>query len=215
VLADVNERLIRTYRGVQNSVEQVIHLLRGYPHTSEFFYKLREKDIDNASDAELAAWFIYLNKTSFNGLYRVNRGNRYNVPFGRYVNPMICDERTLRECSAALRGVELLVEDFAKVVARANQGDFVYFDPPYVPLSVTSSFTSYTAAGFGGSEQRRLRDTALKLKKRGVRILLSNSSSSLVRDLYQDEFELIEVPAIRLVNSKASARGAIFELLIK
>src|ERR1019366_10775830 len=107
VLADVNARLIRTYKGVQNNVEEVIGLLRSYPHNPTFFYKFREKNIDTGSDAEVAAWFIYLNKTGFNGLYRVNRDNRFNVPFGRYTNPNICDESTLRACSAALADAEL------------------------------------------------------------------------------------------------------------
>jgi DNA adenine methylase len=215
VLADVNARLIRTYRGVQNNVDEVIDLLRSYPHNPAFFYKFREKNIDAGSDAEVAAWFIYLNKTGFNGLYRVNRHNRYNVPFGRYANPKICDEPTLRACSEALAGTELLVEDFENVVARAERGDFVYFDPPYVPMSTTSSFTSYTANGFAEAEQTRLRDTAKTLKQRGVRVLLSNSSAPLVRNLYGDGFDVIEVSATRAVNSKATARGAIVELLIQ
>ncbi len=214
VLADVNARLIRTYKGVQNDVEEVIRLLRSYPHNPTFFYRFREENIDKGSDAEVAAWFIYLNKTGFNGLYRVNRDNRFNVPFGRYANPNICDEPTLRACSKALAGTELLVEDFEKVVVKAKRGDFVYFDPPYAPLSTTSSFTSYTSSGFGEAEQTRLRDTAKKLKKRGVRVLLSNSSAPFVRNLYADGFDLIEVLATRVVNSKATARGAIVELLI-
>jgi DNA adenine methylase len=215
VLADVNARLIRTYRGVQKDVEEVIRLLRSYPHDPTFFYRFREENIDAASDAQVAAWFIYMNKTCFNGLYRVNRGNRFNVPFGRYANPSICDEPTLRACSEALAGTELLVEDFGAVVAKATRGDFVYFDPPYVPLSTTSSFTSYTSNGFGDAEQTRLRDTAKKLRDRGVLVLLSNSSAPFVRSLYADGFELIEVSATRSVNSKANARGAIVELLIK
>jgi DNA adenine methylase len=215
VLADVNERLIRTYRGVKNNVEEVIRQLEGFPHRPEFFYKLREKDIDAGTDADVAAWFIYLNKTGFNGLYRVNRDNRFNVPFGRYVNPTICDPDTLRACSAALAKAELLVEDFASVVKEARRGDFVYFDPPYVPLSVTSNFTSYTSWGFDHYGQKRLRDTARKLKKRGVRVLLSNSSAPSVRELYAEGFDITEVSATRLVNSKATARGAIVELLIR
>lgn len=214
VLADVNVRLVRTYKGVRDHVNEVIDRLRTYPHDSEFFYKLREKNIDAASDADVAAWFIYLNKTGFNGLYRVNRANQFNVPFGRYKNPNICDETTLRACSAALAKTELLVADFEVVAAKAKKDDFVYFDPPYVPLSVTSSFTSYTSGGFGPSEQTRLRDTARKLKKRGVRILLSNSSAPFVRDLYTEGFKLVEVSATRSINSKASGRGAIAELLI-
>jgi DNA adenine methylase len=215
VLADVNERLIRTYRGVRDHVDDVIGLLRGYPHDEKFFYKLREVDIDARTDAEVAAWFIYLNKTGFNGLYRVNRRNLFNVPFGRYDNPAICDEATLRTCSTALARTDLLVADFEAVVAEAKPADFVYFDPPYVPLSVTSSFTSYTSGGFGLDGQTRLRDVALELKKRGVNVLLSNSSAQSVRDLYQEGFEMTEVSATRFVNSKASGRGAIKELIIR
>jgi DNA adenine methylase len=214
VLADVNQRLIRAYKGVRKSVDKVIRLLKSYPHDQEFFYSFREKNIDEGTDAEIAAWFIYLNKTGFNGLYRVNRGNRFNVPFGRYANPTICDEPTLRACSAALVGADLRVEDFESVVEKAKAGDFVYLDPPYVPLSTTSSFTSYTSQGFGDAEQTRLRDTARRLKERGVRVLLSNSSAPSVRKLYADGFSITEVLATRLVNSKATARGAIVELLI-
>lgn len=215
VLADVNERLIRTYKGVRDDVETVIRLLKKYPHNSTFFYELREAPIDSGTDAEVAAWFIYLNKTGFNGLYRVNKANRFNVPFGRYANPNICDEENLRACATSLSNVELMVADFEVVVAKAKRGDFVYFDPPYVPLSITSSFTSYTSHGFAAGQQVRLRDTALKLKKRGVRVLVSNSSAAFVRELYSDDFEMIEVAALRLVNSKGAARGSVAELLMK
>ena len=215
VIADVNERLIRTYMGIRDDVDAVIRCLREYPHEREFFYRLREMDIDAHSDAELAAWFVYLNKTGFNGLYRVNRSNRFNVPFGRYTNPNICDERTLRACSAALRSVTIELADFEKVAAGAKRGDFVYFDPPYVPLSVTSSFTSYTSDGFGVAEQVRLRDVALKLKQRGVHVLLSNSSAPLVHELYEKDFAVTEVAATRAVNSKAAGRGAIVELVME
>jgi len=214
VLCDVNQRLIRTYQGVRDDVERVIALLREYPHDPEFFYALRDQDIDRRSDAEVAAWFIYLNKTGFNGLYRVNRENRFNVPFGRYARPRICDPDTLRACSRALRGAKLLNLDFEAAVKPARRGDFVYFDPPYVPLSATSSFTSYTSIGFDFAAQTRLRDTALELKRRGVNVLLSNSSAPIVLDLYKKNFKLREVPALRPVNSKATKRGAVIELLI-
>jgi DNA adenine methylase len=215
VLADVNERLIRTYKGVKNHVEEVIRQLEGFPYEPEFFYGFRQVDIDAGTDADVAAWFIYLNRTGFNGLYRVNRDNRFNVPFGRYVNPTICDKDTLRACSAALARAELLVADFASVVKEAAQGDFVYFDPPYAPLSATSSFTSYTSRGFDHEEQKRLCATVRKLKERRVQVLLSNSSAPSIRELYADGFDVTEVSATRLVNSKASARGAIVELLIR
>jgi len=215
VLADVNKRLIRAYKGVRNDVDRVIRLLKRYPHDSEFFYAFRDAKIDDGTDAEVAAWFIYLNKTGFNGLYRVNRANRFNVPFGRYVDPTICNEPVLRACSAALANADLRVEDFESVVQKAKRGDFVYFDPPYVPLSATSSFTSYTSGGFGDAEQRRLRDTARRLKERGVHILLSNSSAQSVRELYAEGFDITEVSATRVVNSKATGRGAVVELLIQ
>ena len=215
VLTDVNARLIRTYRGVKNDVEQVIRLLESYPHDPQFFYELRDRDVDSGTDAEVAAWFIYLNKVGFNGLYRVNRKNRFNVPFGRHKNPAICDEATLRSCSAALESAALEVADFADAVADAGPGDLVYFDPPYVPLSVTSNFTSYASGGFGPDAQVRLRDLALSLKQRGVHVILSNSSADFVRDLYQPSFITTEVSATRLVNSKVTRRGAITELVIR
>lgn len=215
VLADANQRLIRTYIGVRDSVEEVISMLRDYPHDEKFFYELRDKDIDAGTDAEMAAWFIYLNKIGFNGLYRVNRQNRFNVPFGRHRNPNICDAPTLRACSAALAGTELLVADFEAVVEKAVAGDLVYFDPPYVPLSVTSSFTFYTSDGFGAEAQIRLRDVALRLKQRGVHVLLSNSSAEFVRSMYHPEFQVTEVSATRLVNSNGARRGAITELVIR
>lgn len=214
ILADINQRLIRTYMGVRDNVEQVIERLEHYPYDSSFFYRMREINIDKRSDAEVAAWFIYLNRTGFNGLYRVNRQNRFNVPFGRYTNPTICDEIALRACSNALAGVELLVSDFEHAVAGAGVGDLVYFDPPYDPLSVTSSFTSYTSKGFGADEQIRLRDVAMKLKKRGATVLISNSSTSFIKNLYEN-FEIATVSATRMVNSKGNARGPIGELIIR
>jgi DNA adenine methylase len=215
VLTDVNARLIRTYRGVRDQVERVIALLGSYPYDEKFYYELRDADIDTQTDADVAAWFIYLNKVGFNGLYRVNRKNRFNVPFGRHKNPAICDDATLRACSAALGRASLEVADFETAAREAAPGDLVYFDPPYVPLSVTSSFTSYTSDGFGREAQVRLRDLALELKQRGVHVLLSNSSADFVRDLYQPSFTTTEVSATRLVNSKVSQRGAITELVIR
>jgi len=214
-LADVNERLVRAYKGVRNDVEHVIELLHEYPHDSAFYYSLRTVDIDARTDAEVAAWLIYLGKVGFNGLYRVNKSGGHNVPFGRHKNPTICDVETLRACSAALKPVELLVADFAASVAEAQAGDLVYFDPPYAPLSATSSFTAYTASGFGPDEQRRLRNVALELKQRGAHVLLSNSSAPLIRDLYANGFHVEEVGARRSVNSKASGRGQVKELLIR
>lgn len=214
VLSDNNVRLVRTYRGVRDGVERVIRLLATYPYDKEFFLAFRQHDIDGDSDAEVAAWLIYLNKACFNGLYRVNSKNIFNVPFGRYTTPNICDADNLRACSRALQDAELPLEDFDSVSHRAKKGDFVYFDPPYVPLSVSSSFTSYTSEGFGMSDHERLRDVALVLKKRGVQVLLSNSSAPAVLELYAKGFTIDRVEAQRAVNSKASGRGPVTELII-
>jgi DNA adenine methylase len=213
VLTDSNERLIRTYRGIKKDVEGVIRLLRSYPHQKRFYLEMRSRDIDAESDTEVAAWFIYLNRTGYNGLYRVNSRNIFNVPFGDYKKPTICDADTLRACSRALRGAKIEARDFANVLDRAKPHDFVYFDPPYIPLTATSSFTDYTSEGFSDAEQVRLRDVALELKKRGVSVLLSNSSAPRVYDLYS-RFRCVEVDARRSVNCKPNGRGRIPELVI-
>ncbi len=213
VLSDANERLIRTWRGVRDRVEGVIERLAAYPNTPEFFEEMRGRSIDSEGDADVAAWFIYLNRTAYNGLYRVNRHNRFNAPFGRYEKPTICDAENLRLCSAALQGVEVYVEDFARVLERATRRDFVYADPPYVPLTETASFTGYTAGGFGMAEQVRLRDMIRALKLRGVRVLASNSSAATVRELYAD-FQMVPVSARRAVSCQIEGRGPVTELLI-
>ncbi len=213
VLSDVNVRLVRTYRGVRDNVNEVIRLLKTYPHDKPFFLRMREQDIDAGTDAEVAAWFIYLNKTCFNGLYRVNKKGGFNVPFGDFKNPTICDEDNLRACSEALQTTRIVCGDFSGVLLRASPGDFVYMDSPYVPLSATSSFTSYTEKGFGPDDQKLLRDVAVKLKQRSAHVLLSNSSAGMVRELYKD-FVVEEVMAKRSVNCQGAGRGNIAELLI-
>ena len=215
VLSDMNLRLIRTYRGIRDSVHDVIRLLRSYPYEKDFFLDLRKRAIDGCSDAEVAAWFVYLNKAGFNGLYRVNSKNIFNVPFGRYTSPSICDERTLRACAKALAGADIRHGSFETVTAEAVRGDFVYFDPPYIPVSDTSFFTAYTADGFDWSAQQNLRNLALELKDRGVRVLLSNSSAPAVYELYKRRFKIIEINATRLVNATVAGRGTVVELLIK
>jgi DNA adenine methylase len=217
VLADTNDRLMRAYMGVRDDVNGVLRLLSTYQkrNTKKFFYEMRGRDIDaEERDAEVAAWLVYLNRTGYNGLYRVNSKNRFNVPFGRYANPGIYDPETLRRCSDALSVADIRIEDFEGATASAKKNDFVYFDPPYVPLSATSSFASYTSGGFGLSEQKRLRDVALSLKKKKVHVLLSNSWTKVVQDLYEKDFVIRKVQATRLVNSKASRRGAVTEVLI-
>jgi DNA adenine methylase len=215
VLYDNNLRLIRTWRAVRDNVDDVIDLLSSFPHDRSFYLTLRDRDVDRGSDAEVAAWLIYLNKTGYNGLYRVNSRNRFNVPFGSYRNPTICDAENLRACSAALRAVEVVHGDFELVRDRVTAGDLVYFDPPYVPLSATAYFTNYTADGFGEKDQIRLRDLARYLKRAGVNVLLSNSSADFVRRIYGRGFRLEEVLASRAINCKASGRGKVPELVIR
>ena len=211
---DANARLIRAYRAIQEDVEAVIALLASYPHERAFYEETRRRDVDLANDVEMAAWMIYLNKTCYNGLYRVNADGHFNVPFGNYKNPTICDAENLRACAKALMDVELHWADFSYVVQQARKGDLVYFDPPYVPLSVTSAFTSYTAGGFGPADQKRLRNVARQLKRRGVHVLLSNSDTPQVRELYAQGFHRRRVQATRTISSKADRRGKIDELII-
>ena len=213
-LSDLNDRLLRTYKAIRDEPEAVIRLLETYPYDKEFYLRLRSVDIDKRPDFEVAAWMLYVTKTGFNGLYRVNKSGGFNVPFGRYKNPTICDAGRLMACSEALQGVTLVHDDFMGVEKRAKAGDFVYFDPPYVPLNTTSSFTSYTRDGFTIDDQIRLRDLALRLKERGVYVLLSNSSAEVVRELYAPKFNVKEVMASRAINSRASARGKVAELLM-
>ncbi len=213
-LGEANSRLVRAYRGVRDHVDTVVESLRGSAHTRELFERLRDWDVDGADDASVACWLIYLNRTCFNGLYRVNRQGRFNVPFGGYTNPRICDEPTLRACSGALANAQIRHEDFAAVLGRAQRGDFVYFDPPYLPISTTSSFTSYTADGFGLRDHVRLRDVALELKEQGVHVLLSNSAAPAVLDLYKRGFKVRRVSAPRAVAAKGSSRGRVEELII-
>jgi DNA adenine methylase len=214
VLSDSNARLVRTYQAIRDNVDDVIAELSTYPHDRVFFEELRRVDVDALGDVQVAAWMIYLNRTGFNGLYRVNKSGGFNVPFGSYKNPTICNPDLLLTASEALQNAEILHAGFAETFVRAQPGDFVYFDPPYVPLSETSSFTSYTKDGFGMAEQAALRDTALKLKERGVDVLLSNSSAGAVFDLYEN-FQIEEVYATRAINSKASGRGKVAEVLIR
>lgn len=214
-LSDNNERLVRAYRGLRDDPDRVIALLSSYRYEKDFYYRMRERAIDEEGDAEVAAWLIYLNRTGFNGLYRVNRKNEFNVPFGKYKSPRICNEPRLRACAAQLEGAALEVADFEASVKGAKAGDLVYFDPPYVPLSKTSSFTAYSHKRFGAEEQERLRDVARRLARRGVHVLVSNSSAPEVRRLYADGFDLFEIQARRSINNRADRRGPITELLIR
>ena len=214
VLSDTNPELIHCYEIVRDNVDGVIDELKKHRYDKGLFYAVRAQEPSTLTPPARAARFIYLNKTCFNGLHRVNRKGEFNVPFGAYKNPQICDEPNLRACSAALQGVTILLSPFETVVTRAVAGDFVYFDPPYLPISATSSFTAYTADGFSLPDHVLLRDVALELKARGVGVLISNSASPAVIQLYSDGFEIERVGVNRAINSKGHQRGKIEEVII-
>lgn len=217
-LGDQNGRLVTTYLAIRDHVEKVIALLKTYPYEKEFFLETRAKDIDDEKKygpVEVAAWFIYLNRAGFNGMYRVNQSGAFNVPFGKYTNPTICNEGALRAASKALRRAKIVGADFEVTTRSARAGDFVYFDPPYIPSSGTSDFTTYTPEGFKPADHERLRDYALELSRRGVHVLLSNSDTPAARELYAKKpFTIHEIQSRRSVNSKTEKRGAVSELII-
>jgi DNA adenine methylase len=222
VLNDRNPDLIAAYLTVRDNVDRLVEVLKGYAVLYEqggedFYYKVRAGHHDPAlHPARAAARFLFLNKTCFNGLYRVNKAGKFNVPHGKYASPGICNEDVLRAASSALQGVQITSSDFLDCSEGGSAGDFYYFDPPYIPASASADFTNYTCEGFDLLDQERLRDFALLLKGRGVSVLLSNSDTPLVRELYSSAlgFGLRRVEARRNVNSDAKKRGAVGELLI-
>lgn len=217
-LSDLNAELVTTYNVIKNNVEGLILALNKHEYDKEYFLKIRAQNQKQLSDIEIAARFIYLNRTCFNGMYRVNSKGGFNVPFGKYTNPQICDEQNLRRVSKALADVEIRHEDYKKVLKKATKGDFVYFDPPYYPVSKTASFTSYTAESFLDKEQTELRDAFLELSNRGCYVMLSNSDTPFINDIYSEILDkgikITKVSAGRAINSKASGRGKISEVLV-
>ena len=221
-LSDFNPRLIEAYRGVKEDVDAVIKHLNKHKkkHCEEYYYAVRETLRESVrkksppSAPEHAARIIYLNKTGYNGLYRENSKGLYNVPFGRYKNPMICDEVNLRACAKAFSKVKFEARHFQDILKKAKPGDLVYFDPPYDPVSKTASFTSYAKGGFGENAQRLLAMTCEKLDTQGVKFILSNSPTPLIRELYKG-FTIDTVSANRNINSNATKRGAIEEVLVR
>jgi DNA adenine methylase len=221
VLNDCNPDLINAYRCVAWNVESVAHRLVELRrrHDEAHYYALRDRFNDRArpmTDVARAAAFIYLNKTCYNGLWRVNAKGGFNVPIGRYKDPQIFDREQLRAASRLLQRAEIRTGDYRSCADAARAGDFVYFDPPYAPLSATASFTAYTAGDFDADDQRALADLARYLRAQGVHVLISNSDAPLIRELYEglDGFVVDEVECSRAINSKAASRGAITELLI-
>lgn len=213
-LTDINAELITTYLCVRDDVEKLIDLLKEHQlqHSKDYYYRIRTTI--ESTELKKAARLIYLNKTCFNGLYRENSKGEFNVPMGKYKKPNICDFSNLRLASIALQSAEIEIRSFEKVLNYAsNSEDFVYFDPPYYPVSTTSNFTSYSRYAFNENEQYRLRDVFVELAQRGVRVMLSNSDTSFIRNLYKD-FHIHTMLARRAINSNAKKRGKINELLV-
>lgn len=221
IVNDLNADLMLVYEVIRDDVELLIAALEQHENTAEYFYNIRDLDRDkNAyremSAVERASRIIYLNKTCYNGLFRVNASGEFNSPFGHYKNPNIVNAPVLRAVSKYLtaNNIQLLHIDFEEVLQRVPRGGFVYLDPPYDPVSDTASFTGYNRGGFGREEQERLKRCCDELAARGVRFLLSNSATSFIKELYTG-YTVEIVHAKRAINSDASKRGAVEEVLIR
>jgi len=216
LLTDINAELITTYCCVRDNVEELIYILKEHKnrHNRDYYYSVRANF--EFTGLEQAARLIYLNKTCFNGLYRVNSQGKFNVPLGRYENPNICPEDLLRAASAALSTSEIKQADFADILNYATSSDdFVFCDPPYHPISNTSYFTGYSQNSFDKKDQECLRDICVELASRGVKVMVCNSDCEFIRSLYkQINFNIHLIEAARSINSNIKKRGMIYELLI-
>jgi len=215
VIADANPQLVDCYKAIRDDVDEVIAQLQKYKNERALYYRVRRRDPAALSQPERAARLIYLNRCGYNGLYRVNSKGLFNVPFGRYQRPLICDEPRLRAAAAALKNVKIVCGDFAKTLKNVGPDDFAYLDPPYVPLSATASFTSYARGAFGNDDQERLAAVLRGLAARKVPALLSNSDCRITRDLYRGFDAIQRVPARRAINSVGHARGPVDEILVR
>ena len=214
---DVNQRLMNFYKVLRDSPDALIEEAGKYHYEKSEYYRLRTRFNEvNLDPVEDAAILLYLNKTGYNGLYRVNSKGEFNVPFGRYKKPRIVDETRIREASRILKKIDIFSERFYHVRGHAESGDIVYFDPPYLPVSETSDFTSYSKTGFGYDDHILLRDTCLELDEKGVFFVQSNSFVEPIIELYEgiENFKIEIVQMNRPINSKASKRGEINEILI-
>lgn len=212
-LFDINSDLIELYTVVRDNVEELIEALSQHYNDKDYYYEVRAWKPSQLTPIQRAARLIFLNHTCYNGLYRVNKEGQFNVPFGKYKNPTICDKPGLRASSIALQRANLEVGDFETIRKYGQKGDFVYFDPPYEPISETSNFTSYTTNGFSKQDQSRLAEIFTELDKRGCLLMLSNSNAPLIYELY-DKFNIHEISARRAINRNPEGRGKITELLV-
>ena len=222
VVNDVNEELMNIYEVIKDNVDELIEGLKRHKIKNDkaYFYEIRELDRDREqynllTPVERASRIIYLNKTCYNGLFRVNKSGEFNAPFGNYKNPNIVNETTLRAVSAYFNKAKIrfTCQDFEDALKWSRKGAFVYLDPPYDPVSETASFTGYDKGGFDRNEQIRLKKTCDKLNKKGIKFLLSNSATDFIMDLYQD-YKIEIIQAKRAINSKADKRGNVDEVLV-
>ena len=214
-LADINPELVNVYRCVRSRVNELIELLAWHKqhHGQDYYYNLRQQH-HLTCPVERAARLIYLNKTCYNGLYRENSQGQFNVPMGKYKKPAICDPALLRSAAVALESADIVERSFETILDwPLSRHDFIYFDPPYHPISVTSSFTRYNRYGFSAEDQERLAGVFRELARRGVRVMLSNSDCGFIRGLYNG-FSMHSIQAARAINSKSGRRGKISELLV-
>jgi DNA adenine methylase len=219
ILSDLNAHLVIAWTAVRDAPQSLAARLEELraAHSHDEYYRQRERFNDELlPPLERAAVLLYLNRAGFNGLYRVNSRGRFNVPVGRPAQKelVVPSADALEACSRAMRSTEIACAPFVSVLDRARRGDLVYFDPPYVPISPTSSFTAYDCEGFGMAEQELLRDVFVQLDGRGCKVMLSNSASFEVLKLYQG-FEVTQVSARRSINSKADSRGPVNEVVIR
>lgn len=220
IINDFNDELVNTYQVIKEDVEYLIEDLKKHQNTSDYFYTLRELDrapqYNQLSPIQKASRLLYLNKTCFNGLFRVNRAGEFNSPFGGYKNPNIVNETTLRAVSYYFNNANIIFKcgDFEESLQGIKKNSFVYFDPPYDPISTSSNFTGYTNGGFDRTEQERLKLLCDKLNQKGIKFLLSNSATDFIINLYKD-YKIELVKAKRSINSNASLRGEINEVLIR
>jgi len=210
-VADRNEELVATYRAIRDDVEGIIRVLGGYRYNKNVYYKTRS--LLTRAEHTAAARFIYLNRTCFNGLFRVNRTGRFNTPYGNYVNPTICNSDRLRAVSVSLKRVTLLAGDFERTTARAKAGDFAYFDPPYITGHKDNGFLKYNSRLFTWDDQQRLARWAAELKARGVHVLVSNADHRAVRALYPG-FRVLKVSRRASIAGENTSRGQTSEILL-
>lgn len=219
-LADANSELINFYRQVRDNVDELIVLAKRHRYDRDHYYEVRSWDrvpgLSNLTELQRAARFLYLNRTCFNGLYRVNGSGHFNVPFGSYRNPTIVNESRLRALSSYLRGpgVQLALSEFEESLKHPERGDFVYLDPPYDPLSPTASFTDYSRGGFDRGAQVALRDACVELDRRGVKFMLSNSSTDFILEIYSG-LKVEQIGARRSVSARGSGRVPVDEVIVR